>query len=183
MGTWSYCIHVVPANTAIDLSKIDLIILKDLSHSGFFASYLEKKNTTSIYTLEEIKDQCCKTAKIYGYLNKTELTAWKNLLLSIAEQLPNENRIEFHFYCSDYGIPYYFQFVRKGRSAETFLHVGSPEHVVYTKLKGVLDEDGEIITDDLEKYDPEMCGIDIEFDNDQYVKYYKFLIFKEVSKL
>ena len=47
----------------------------------------------------------------------------------------------------------------------------------------MLNEDDEIITNDLEKYDPEMCGIDIEFDKDQYVKYYRFIIFKEISPL
>jgi len=189
MGAWSYCFHVTPSSGIIDLSKIDKNILINLSHSGFFTSYLESSEERSIFTLQEIKYQCYKTARIFGYLNQQETSYWKNLLLSIAHQLPEENIIEFHFFCIDYNIPYYFQYDRQKK--KTLLHIGSPDHVIYTKLNGILNEDDVLIKDeDFNEYEYNYNNdndndstIQTEFDKEKYLKYYKFLEFNEIVSL
>lgn len=54
----------------------------------------------------------CDTAKIYGYLCAAEFEAWEDYFTTLMEQNPNLGLAEAHFYCCDYGFPY---FIRRER--------------------------------------------------------------------
>ena len=157
MSIWSECIYVYPANQIVDLSLIDRNLLENLSHSGFFIKYLEE-NGPSKLTLEEIKNECFKKAKIYGYMDDKELKSWDNLLYSLSLQIPGQN-IEFHFFCSHEQLPYYF--IYDFYTNTTYYYEGYKFHVAYFDV----DEQGEYIK--------------TLFNTEKYIQKYKKLHFND----
>jgi hypothetical protein len=146
MGIWSECIYVYPGDEIVDLSKINKKALEQLSHSGFFNKYLDCSNPTedknlSKVSLEEIKSECYDTAKIYGYLDENELNGWNEFLIGLSKQIPNKN-IEFHFYCSDEKLPYYFQYNHEDQIV--YLYKGQRNHICYFDANYEYDENNNI---------------------------------------
>ena len=166
MGVWSQCIYVYPNESMVDLSKIDKKVLQNLSHSGFFNKYLDE-NQSSIMSLDEIKSECYDTAKIYGYLDETELSSWDSLLCALAEQIPGSD-IEFHFYCSDDRFPYFFQYCHENKT--TYYYTGQSNHIAYYDIVYTNDDQNK----------PQ--SISIRFNNDKYINNYRLIHYSEYNR-
>lgn len=127
MGLYSFPLFAYPSNI--------LFVPHRKSTSADYASYIEDIMTSDIpiYTddfMQKIidNDDCL---KIYGYLLKDHVKVWYDLLTGILEQNSNEHRIEFHFYCNEIGIAYYFLAKRKEDKIVFSIMVGAENDGAY----------------------------------------------------
>jgi hypothetical protein len=140
MGIRSEMIHFVPCgDTIVDITKLSkkfvdtyvnvneshFCFLQSLSYNDWVAkvglketignttitrsaNVLEKKSIT-FDEMQLLGDNYC----LMGYYVKETLAAWKDFLLEVGDQYPNEPFIEFHFYSENFHVPYFFQLDNK----------------------------------------------------------------------
>jgi len=110
MGVMSRCIYVDKPDLQFDVNKLDRNVIDILSTKGFFDDYLKnnKNNIPYIMTLNDFKNNCYTSAKIYGYTyeNHELCNGFYSFMLEVANQNPTCKSFEIHFYCEDEYTPY-----------------------------------------------------------------------------
>lgn len=114
MGLYSQPLFAKPANIMFLPKKIDSSTL----NIDRYTYYIEENIIPDIQIstgdfMQKMIDENEYGIKIYGYLLKDHIQAWKLLLTDILEQNPRQKSIEFHFYCGEEGKAFYFKAERK----------------------------------------------------------------------
>ena len=86
------------------------------------------------YTLKEFMSTTCDTLRIYGYLTAPKALGWIYLSKKLMEDYPTLQWIQYHFYCSDEGLPFYLEYKRTEPDA-MYLFTGSTDSLHYTRRR------------------------------------------------
>ncbi len=93
-------------------------------------------------TFKEIVVHFGECYRLMGYFTKETVGAWKHFLLEVGEQHPNEPFIEFHFFCSDENIPYFFRLDNKTKIVTYYQ--ADPAKLEHEKAFYILPDDDEV---------------------------------------
>lgn len=153
MGVWSKPLFTNHPDAVVDITKLH----PDIDNIGCIdiLSYVENKEinsntkttktdiktqSTNIMKLHDIFMSIHDSAKIYGYLNPYTVYLWRLFMLNVIQQNPTIETLEFHFFCLDEEMPYYFRvdkLVKKQLSPQLFsplfLYKGHELNSLYTK--------------------------------------------------
>jgi hypothetical protein len=105
MGIWSRPLFVTSPDIVVrtaDIPEPTLTLLKAQIPYGDI--FLQES-----FTLQNLMDSIHDMAKIWGYLDVSLLTAWVKFMNFIRSQNPDAPIIQFHFFCRDEDIPFYFE--------------------------------------------------------------------------
>jgi hypothetical protein len=105
MGIWTRPLFVTSPDIVVrtaDIPEPTLTLLKAQIPYGDI--FLQES-----FTLQNLMDSIHDMAKIWGYLDVSLLTAWVKFMKFIRSQNPDAPIIQFHFFCRDEDIPFYFE--------------------------------------------------------------------------
>jgi hypothetical protein len=194
MGIWTRPLFVTSPDIVVrtaDIPEPTLTLLKDQIPYGDI--FLQES-----FTLQNLMDSIHDMAKIWGYFDVSLLTAWVKFMKFIRSKNPDAPIIQFHFFCRDEDIPFYFECRQDGScwffqySPEQFLeHFSQKEYYPNVDEGNDTEPDDEEPTpeptpepdDDEEEnhIEPEAAEeYEIVFNLQAYTEKYKY-IFPEIS--
>jgi hypothetical protein len=105
MGIWTRPLFVTSPDIVVrtaDIPEPTLTLLKAQIPYGDI--FLQES-----FTLQNLMDSIHDMAKIWGYLDVSLLSAWVKIMKFIRSQNRDAPIIQFHFFCRDEDIPFYFE--------------------------------------------------------------------------
>ena len=173
MGIWTRPLFVTSPDIVVrtaDIPEPTLTLLKDQIPYGDI--FLQES-----FTLQNLMDSIHDMAKIWGYLDVSLLTAWVKFMKFIRSQNPDAPIIQFHFFCRDEDIPFYFECRQDGScwffqySPKQFLeHFSQKEYYPVENVAELSDdEENEVEHAEVEE------EYEIVFNLQAYAEKYKYI--------
>lgn len=133
MGIWSHTLfaltsHGAPEDYTIDISTWD----ESQRNNPIWSGFLQDRKTR--YTLKEFMATTCDTLHIYGYLTAPKTLGWIYLSKKLLEDYSALQWIQYHFYCSDEGKPYYLEY-KRAEPDKMYLYTGSTDSLHYKRRR------------------------------------------------
>jgi hypothetical protein len=173
MGIWTRPLFVTSPDIVVrtaDIPEPTLTLLKAQVPYGDI--FLHES-----FTLQNLMDSIHDMAKIWGYLDVSLLTAWVKFMKFIRSQNPDAPIIQFHFFCRDEDIPFYFECRQDGScwffqySPKQFLeHFSQKEYYPVENVAELSDdEENEVEHAEVEE------EYEIVFNLQAYTENYKYI--------
>lgn len=164
MGLGSYPLFAKPANI--------VFLPKKMNVSNEYSFYIEDNITDVPITTGDFMKKiiALDEMRIYGYLTNTHVKVWECFLTEILEQNPRQKKIEFHFYCSERGIAFYFKAERNKDKIEFSTMIGSVNDGAYHDVSFEDNDENEYSIDelaDMNKEDAFKCLLKDEDEEDE----------------
>lgn len=167
MGLGSYPLFAKPANI--------VFLPKKMNVSNEYSFYIEDNITDVPITTGDFMKKiiALDEMRIYGYLTNTHVKVWECFLTEILEQNPRQKMIEFHFYCSERGVAFYFKAERNKDKIEFSTMIGSVNDGAYHDVSFEDNDENEYSIDELADMNKEdvLKDEDEEDENAVFVNY------------
>ena len=134
MGIWSATLFArvstgSPDDYIIDRSTWDRPHSDHPGWDGFFDT-----TSTDRPTLTQFMASSCNTLKIYNYMDPFRTQAWIHMSQKLLSAYPALTWVQYHFYCSDESIPFYFEY-RHNDPENLSMFVGSADSLHYKRRR------------------------------------------------